>query len=151
MKLTHEEARAEWRKALRSDEFVQGKGYLTQVEGDKLCCCCLGVACEIMRRIEGDDVLERTADKTVSYDKETGLDKELHIYRYGNGYRESAFAPRPVMEWLGLNTDTGDFNESISDVPSETNLVELNDSGKYSFSDIADVIERNPEGLWKTT
>lgn len=81
--------------------------------------CCLGVACAV-------------------YEKETGneLYKENGQYNSGNltdSYQE-------VKKWLGLNTSIGSYKGG--------NLAALNDIENYTFKQIADVIESEPEGLF---
>ena len=49
-----------------------------------------------------------------------------------------------IKNWLGLNTSVGSYYESTTLLT----LVALNDSGK-SFSEIADIIESEPDGLFE--
>jgi hypothetical protein len=55
---------------------------------------------------------------------------------------EQSFAPKYVIKALGLFSDIGSGN-----APHLTSLLELNDSGK-TFSEIADIIEANPEAYF---
>ena len=53
--------------------------------------------------------------------------------------RDFARLPDEVQEWLGLNSDSGEFGEQC--------LAKINDEGA-SFAEIADLIESEPEGLF---
>ena len=44
---SQEEFARTWIQALRSGNYEQGKGHLASKVEDKLCYCCLGVACEL--------------------------------------------------------------------------------------------------------
>lgn len=84
--------------------------------------CCLGVACRVA--IDNGLALRVNADGAVTY--------------FGD---DTAELPRAVKEWLGLATSYGRFDDL-------TSLVALNDNGS-SFDMIADIIESEPEGLFK--
>lgn len=79
--------------------------------------CCLGVACEI-----------------------SGLGKWS-----GNSFPvylgDSRFLPTEVREWLGISGRLGGFGRR-----NRKYLADLNDDGT-TFSEIADIIESEPEGL----
>lgn len=116
-----EEARAEWAKALNSGEFKQSKDRLCSFTGY----CCLGVACEIFRRIEGDHLLPKT---------DCGLHCQYGVY----GDRSTDWLPLIVKRWLGLFNNIGSFKDG--------SLMQMNDEGK-SFAEIAKIIANPPEGL----
>ena len=80
--------------------------------------CCLGVACNIFN-VRG----WKNTKKGITYAEENQV------------------LPHKVMDWLGLQDEEG-----TADFQGKT-LTYLNDSGK-SFSEIADVIESEPEGLF---
>jgi len=126
-KLTPKEARQKWTEALRSGEYEQGTYGLQDESG----CCCLGVACNVMRACEGDIALLRTKDG-----ENIRFGEQLH----------GAYAPVEVVEWLELATLHGRFLPV--DCEQHTSLVGMNDN-KVSFEYIADFIDSNPEGLWK--
>ena len=116
-----------WVAALRSDEYKQGKSALHRTAGDggPDMWCCLGVACDVYLKAGGTLKVkkrQRPRDPWASYDGET------------------AFLPKVVLEWLGLRTQTGSF--------ARGSLIRANDSG-ISFSEIADIIESEPEGLFE--
>lgn len=115
-----------WLEALRSGKFRQGTRMLRSREADEY--CCLGVACEI-----------------------SGLGKWENYHNLADTYVVSAndsatgVLPDAVRRWLGLKAEDGRFTDSETGYPRW--LVSLNDSG-VPFSDIADLIESEPEGLF---
>lgn len=114
-----------WVAALRSGEFKQGKNELENnlsVEH-----CCLGVAC----RVAEQNGISLVIDKTNLHGK-TRFD--------GNGQ----LLPSSVRAWLCLASPNGKFTVASSNIQS---LTRLNDRG-VSFSEIADLIESEPEGLF---
>ncbi|WP_290738295.1 hypothetical protein [Haliea sp.] len=67
------------------------------------------------------------------YEKETG-------YNLGVDSGGTLIRYLQVKDWLSLRTICGDYINN--------SLVNLNDGDELSFSEIADVIESNPEGLF---
>jgi len=109
-----------WVAALRSGEYKQIQNRLGDPNGH----CCLGVACE------------------VAIENGVPLKKELQasgFYRYGN---DRASLPAIVQTWLGLASDSGVYNLE------DRSLIVDNDSREYTFAQIADTIESEPEGLF---
>lgn len=81
--------------------------------------CCLGVACEVAM-------------------------EEGSIGHYDGG---RGSLPETVRIWLQLDTDSGRYISNLT--PNTTwYLVNDNDSLGKSFSEIADIIESEPEGLF---
>lgn len=116
-----------WVKALRSGEYLQGRGYLAQEENGEHKFCCLGVLCNIYQEEKGGLKIS-----TSKYNDD--------IYSY-NGNNSTAIDE--VMKWSGLKNELGKFkykNNRTGD------LATLNDNGK-SFKQIADIIEKNYEAL----
>ena len=114
-----------WVAALRSGKFKQGRSYLQM--GDNY--CCLGVACVIAK------------ESGVYINMERGLDKS-GASCWGNDIYE---LPSQVRDWLNLSTDIGTFRLNTK----RSSLVDLNDDGK-TFLEIADIIESEPKGLFKS-
>jgi hypothetical protein len=81
--------------------------------------CCLGVMCAV-------------------FEEETG--RKLHRSDTGHIYGAELDDQEGVQEWVGLRNCDG---ASKNDSP----LVTLNDYDGYTFSEIADFIESEPEGL----
>ena len=112
-----------WVSSLRSGDYEQSWRHLRTESGY----CCLGVACDL-------------------YSKETGKgkwtkpDSDISFY-FEYGYKESSTLPFDVVDWLGLSCTSGKYHVQSS-------LTQDNDGGK-SFAEIADVIESEPEGLFR--
>lgn len=106
-----------WIAALRSGEYVQGRGQL--VSGNKF--CCLGVACDVFWKNNPGQIVKTP----VSY----------------GGFIISL--PEIVQEWYGLNSQCGVFDRQTD------SLLFRNDEKRQTFSEIADLIESEPKGLFK--
>ncbi len=101
-----------WVKALKSGEYTQTRGYLKRIE-DTTSFCPLGVLCDL-------------------HAKETGNKWTEDKYYLGCKYS----LPHEVVVWAGLpkeNTAITNNGQFIS---------ELNDVRRYTFTEIADVIEK---------
>lgn len=117
MRLTRRELRERWVKALRSGEYKQATGALTQMVGpSELGYCCLGVA---------TDLVFQECDNPF-----TKLELEQSL-------NESSYLPDRVMQLLGMVTHDGSRIDASSD---QDNLAEENDGGA-SFDQIADMLE----------
>lgn len=112
-----------WVAALRSGEFEQGAGCLAK-HGKY---CCLGVACMVYQQEVGD---------LITYTARSG-------HRYFNG--QDGALPDAVREWLGLGSDNGRMEHTGHS--NRDSLTEINDRGT-PFSEIADIIASEPEGLF---
>jgi hypothetical protein len=118
-------AAKKWVKALRSRKFKQTHHKLS--DGEKY--CCLGVLCELA--VEDGIIKKRFKDEAMYYGK-------------GGNYTADTL-PNLVQEWAGLSTTDGDFKIS----GRNKSLTFLNDHDNKSFSEIAKVIESEPEGLFQ--
>jgi hypothetical protein len=118
------ELRKKWVSALRSGEYRQGRGALVDDLDGPLSHCCLGVACDVM-----GIPLVRQAGGCLQY-----VDPD-------DGIGEWGWLTPSVMRRLGLRT-------SLGGISGDRTLAKLNDEGK-SFSEIADIIESEPEGLFE--
>ena len=120
-----------WVDALRSGKYTQGRKALHK--DSKF--CCLGVACDLYsKKVSGTWVKEP--------DGSTGF------YFMVNGYSSQDHLPTPVKKWLGLKTSHGFLGPDSSPGVAQS-LIELNDNFRFDFKKIADVIESQPEGLFK--
>lgn len=111
-----------WVAALRSGEYRQGRGALRS--GDEY--CCLGVACDL-------------------YSKETGVSWESEAETTFVYLGQNAVLPQEVKNWLGLCNDSGRCPAKYQ----PGSLIHWNDGG-WTFEEIADWIESEPEGLFET-
>lgn len=115
------EQKAQWVKALRSGEYVQGKDYLKRVDTDGITKhCCLGVLCDVLgmpNRVTptGITVFLRNRESTIPE----------HILGTLTGTSVGSFKSLNMPELYGLSC-----------------LTEVNDKG-YSFNSIADHIEQH--------
>ena len=110
--MNREEARAEWKRRLRSGDYPQTTGALCKEGGGH---CCLGVLCEIM--VE-EGMIEKTIDRngTICF----GV--------------EYAILPDIVTEFIGLKTANG------SHLWDGSCLSSLNDKGT-TFAEIASLLD----------
>lgn len=129
MKLGPEQKK--WVEALKSDKYNQTKGCLKNNEGY----CCLGVYADLCG---------------VSWHREPN-DELYYFHNPDNDYRSSHiddFLNSSMTKQLGLLDSEGSMAHGKS-IETDDNvyysLAELNDSGKFSFTDIAKLIEDNPE------
>ena len=118
-------ARKLWVEALRSGKYKQGRMAL-RVD-DRY--CCLGVAVDLA--IKNDIIKGRWKRST---DPVAALPLHGEAYKIGT---LTYVLPVKVRQWLGLNTDSGDFNAHT--------LTTMNDHGA-SFMKIAALIESEPNG-----
>lgn len=118
-----------WVKALRSGSYRQTTGRLALRKKERFNYCCLGVLGQIAAN-EGlikSKILETGTNdfKQKSYD---GIGNVL---------------PDSVKNWAGMKDNHGGI--TINGIP--VTLIKLNDSGHYSFKQIADVVEKNYKKL----
>lgn len=128
-----------WVAALRSGEWKQCQGKLQA--GDAY--CCLGVAARLWLLENPGSVKWTGRNATVLPDGKL-WGAELGGQRWAK-----------VRDWLGLSDALGRFIEdhpaicALGRAQVMTSLVEKNDSDGASFLEIADIIESEPEGLFK--
>ena len=113
------DVKKKWVEALRSGEYDQTTGWLTNEYGTKF--CCLGVLCDLYAR--------ETKGKAGFVEKGPGLQFESE-----NG-SSNAELTDDVQLWAGL--------ESSSPEVYDTALMDLNDIEGFSFNEIADLIEED--------
>lgn len=109
-----------WVNALRSGKYKRGKGKLRKVVCGVERHCCLGVLCDISPE----------ASKKWSFDEAS----KKYEFICADNDTESESIPARVMNWAGMESD-------------HRHLAAINDSGKYNFNQIADIIEKNWERL----
>jgi hypothetical protein len=113
--MTPNEVLTRWVEALESNQYEQGVYVLH--EGNEF--CCLGVLCELAR-IHG--IVREVEIRD-------GQDGFPPLYRYDD---QEVFLPDSVRDWSGLHNKNDLWN-----------LVDMNDSGEYSFTEIAQYIRKN--------
>jgi hypothetical protein len=113
-------AKEQWVKALRSGDFLQGKGALAKFEGADIRYCCLGVLSEVAFRNGIGDKQIRSGDDCISYDG-------------GKSYPS-----QNVQSWASIDMDP------LVAIPNDDRKVclsDCNDAFGMSFKQIADLIE----------
>lgn len=115
-----------WIAALRSGEHKQAKFALTKKDESGWSHCCLGVAC-------------------VLYQKEVGgLTVESPLESIGVSHNgDSQYLPEVVAKWLGVANPKAQWG-----LADDFSLPRFNDSQRRSFTEIADIIESEPTGLF---
>jgi hypothetical protein len=122
-----------WIKALRSGEYKQGYNRLAS-PGDMY--CCLGVACELYMK-EFPEKLSKKWSPLGNYE-----------YYEEGGFPMTGGLPLVVRDWLGLERCNGGYQDK-DDIDREISLAHYNDAEKYTFDQIADVIEKDYELMCK--
>lgn len=130
---TPQQYRAAWIKALRSGDYKQGRNYLCSDDHY----CCLGVLCDLVAPDDwtGTGVIRYHQDNCSLPDEDiaiaVGMTNEI------GGFDPNGL-PVALHEWLRAKDKDGTVPLSLAG---------MNDAG-YPFSDIADVIESAPAGLF---
>lgn len=123
-----------WVEALRSGEFKQGQLALCEITEDGDNYCCLGVACQV--------AVDAGLPVTVT-------ERDLNGRRRRTYDHERTALPTTVRDWLGLSTPGGAYHKHLADTPGTAySLMGHNDSDKFDFNQIADIIESEPKGLF---
>lgn len=130
--MTAEENRREWIAALRSGEYVQGRGYLHRYTpfGEEY--TCLGVACDLFLR------------DYPQYDLDWFHKRDPHCAGILYGPSQEQFGlPEEVRVWLGLapyRSSMGIGHESLC----------VTEANGATFEQLADYIESEPDELLLT-
>jgi hypothetical protein len=119
--------RKKWLKALRSGKYEQTTGALKNSYEDSF--CCLGVLCDVYKK----DV------KAGDWNGAAFVDKD--------GACTSSVPPPDVVSWVGLNCDDGEYKTKKGKINW---LPHLNDNSRMSFKQIANIIEKEPDGMFKS-
>lgn len=111
--------RREWIKALRSEKYKQGRGYLKiKIHGsEEYTYCPLGVLQDLAEKAGVPDAVDDV----------------------------NCALTQSVVNWAGLWGELG----SASYKTLGTSIVIYNDIVKYSFAKIADILENNPDRYFK--
>ena len=133
--MLNENARA-WVEALRSGDYTQTKRMLHRLSKERgSSFCCLGVACKLyIDSVGGEWYPHQDAwneQAKFTDDEGASADSDLTL---------------AVMDWLGLTNSDGAYCDADG---KNSTLVGLNDDyDNFTFSQIADVIESEPKGLF---
>jgi len=149
MSKTQLKNRAKWLTALKSGEYEQTiNGVLKDPYTNSY--CCLGVACVAL------GIPAREHDDHVFFRGETELAPEEVVKMLGLNNNGGALKTSK-LDYLWADIDAGvvDYNSLSEDKQKHLEmykrgtLTEANDSGEYSFKDIAEFIEAYPEAVFK--
>lgn len=136
------DVRTAWLEALRGGKYEQGTGLLKNDEGRY---CCLGVLCEVgnIKHYSRSSIPLKGLEE---YGNREGIDDEvLKDEMISRGISEHIFAewkPRIAGRLEGEDGET--VEEYLTTCPEDhfiTVLATLNDEQKYSFEEIATIIE----------
>jgi hypothetical protein len=117
------ELQEKWLQALESGEYEQTQDELCQ--GGKY--CCLGVATHV-------------------FNPDHQALKDNGWFRADHAREATKTAPPDVREALKLRDEHGNLFEDFNTWDS---LVDMNDSGDFTFKDIAKFIRENPENVFQ--
>jgi len=118
-----EQIKDKWVKALMSGDYKQGRGKLKSCDGSF---CCLGVLSDLYAKENGV--------KWKKYDDCFSIVESFDLL------------PKEVIKWSGMSSESGEIqNELYNNELYDFELAEVNDSGKHTFDQIADIIEEH----WK--
>lgn len=124
----NQERKAQWVAALRSGEYKQGTGYLHRKAHGEERFCCLGVASDLAWRAGA-------------------VEREMHTHIIHPTFEyegRDCYPPEKVLEWfgsLGEPMTVVQYEDPQGRLYTEL-LDELNDSDRFTFDQIADMIER---------
>lgn len=142
--------------ALRSGEYVQAKGALCQIDfkTKKEGYCCLGVASVLVRPADGEATIccsSRKYWRDVAYQN---ISNELNMTTdirdaYGFTAQSGSFKyTSAIIEKFPRLADAAKLPYHFFVDESRIHLTTLNDTLNWSFKEIADLIEFEPEGMF---
>lgn len=145
-----------WIDALRSGDYAQCREELSTGTGNSRAFCCLGVACEVAIRAGLSELrAEKQGDGSWLYYRDAG--GSIDPNRISNEASDWSGGELPwlVADWYGIPRDpelrTGEVryedDQSDPDNPDgayefEASATSLNDDEGYTFTRIADALER---------
>lgn len=111
--------KTKWIEALKSGDYKQGVHALKTNSEGEVKYCCLGVLCDLYAK-----------ENKKRWGKPSNL--------YPTFMKQVSVLPKEVMEWAGLEEESGTFRYKRR----PNSLMNLNDRERFSFKDIAKIIER---------
>lgn len=129
------EIKTRWLEALRSGDYTQGQNALRKQTPAGVQHCCLGVLVELALE---DGIVKRRSDNTAA-------GTAIFVDKHSNLLIALPSSPA-VVEWALESNPTG-HEGAVSNLSVTTTdgnrdyLTGLNDSGRHTFADIADLIE----------
>ena len=117
--------RNKWLKALRSDEYEQGRGQLAMPVNEHDAFCCLGVLCDVL----GEEFEE---DSSINW-------QGLGVSRNGSGLEHYGLPPR-ILKKTGLSEKQSGYLSRMNDGDPTDDGIEWKEQ---SFTQIANWIEKH--------
>lgn len=139
--------------ALRSGRYAQAQHRLCVVDGSHLSYCCLGLASSLIPGIQQRRTLDAPHRRTIiTFDGSTAMLPGSVAEAYGFRSVSGGFMlPRGddfIYFTMRRDMSAMDENAERDRIDGLDCLVRCNDNG-YSFSQIADIIERFPQYIFK--
>ena len=121
-----------WAQALESDRYRQGQTHLRTQDpkGGSDLFCCLGVATDIC------PFSQWVRTEQAHYEASSASD-----------LRNALSLTITVQNWLGINSEDGNFSPSRKDLPDS--LMAINDQAELDFKQIATLIRSKPPGMFQ--
>ena len=138
-----------WLQYLRSGNFKQTQERLKHVESDGGCShCCLGVLCEVMEygQIHNDDYVMfvsggREFGRILPFDYSSKFSHNGCLPKFSDWSSEQRQKFKKVLDHYVERSRYEVCGVAATVDIHETSLAELNDTGKFSFVEIADIVE----------
>jgi hypothetical protein len=129
-----------WITALRSGKYKQSRGFLKTKDGF----CCLGVLCDVYAKTQKKKGFQPSTTNPFVF-QITGIGGNT----YGFKRILTKIPPDHVYNWAGMSPYVKTlYNVTVDNLLHRiTSLPELNDSKKYTFDQIAEVIEKHWQQL----
>lgn len=125
------EIKEKWLQALRSGDYKQSVGFLKTDAGY----CCLGVLCELYAK-------EHDTGSFQAMNVSTTYSANIHIHKFVVGENtESQFLPYIVADWAGLSEVNPFMQDVVSGDKEWYRVSQYNDEYRYTFAEIANIIE----------
>jgi len=125
-KADYSHRRQQWANALKSGLYKQIRGSLRDDKGY----CCLGVACEIYKQNTGHG-------KWVNDSEYSSTIEDFSV----GGDEGGGSLPYKVEQYFGLTNEVGALEHNYKSTEQPLSLATANDSYRYSFKEIASLIE----------
>lgn len=122
-----------WIKALTSGKYTQGRG--TLYRDDTF--CCLGVLCDLFIKTKVGKAAGARWE-TVSLAEDGSPSKRAFLSK---DFPAISALPLGVQGWAGLETENPEIRPKAKS--GSVGAIGTNDSGRYSFKDIAGLIEKS--------
>lgn len=122
-----------WAAALESDKYQQTINALVETKDDgQVLHCAVGVLCELAAE---DGLVVRSINRN-------GVGGYHYRVSWGMDF-ESCALPKTLHEWAGTACDRAATGIEVTHDEIQTTVIDLNDSERLTFPEIAQVIRKN--------